>query len=141
MTLAYLVLFVALRGTFGAQGANLVAWLVTAVADTAANRRLTFGLSGRPGAARSQVEGLLVFGTGMLITSGALFALAALARPTQVLELAVLVVANVVAGLLRFSLLRQWVFAPRRLAGLSADRPSHDADGDADRSPELVSCR
>ena len=117
MTLGYLALYVAMRGILGAQGANLVAWLVTAVADTAANRRLTFGVSGRTGAARAQFEGLLVFASGMAITSGSLLALDALvASPAQVLELVVLVGANVAAGLLRFLLLRSWVFAPGRLA-------------------------
>jgi hypothetical protein len=46
-TLAYLALFVLLRDLLGAQAANLVALAATAVANTAANRRLTFGVSGR----------------------------------------------------------------------------------------------
>jgi hypothetical protein len=82
MTLAYLGIYEALQGVVGGQGANVVSWLVTAVADTALNRRLTFGLSDRAGAARSQVEGLLVFGTGMVITSGSLFAPRRLRRLT-----------------------------------------------------------
>ena len=45
-TLAYLALFLLLRGVVGAQAANLVALLLTAVANTAANRRLTFGIRG-----------------------------------------------------------------------------------------------
>jgi putative flippase GtrA len=115
MTLVYLAIYVALRGTLGVQGANVVSWVATALVDTAANRRLTFGVSGRPGAARAQIEGLLVFGFGMVLTSGSLFSLDALVtHPTEVLELGVLVVANILAGLLRFFLLRQWVFHPRR---------------------------
>ena len=51
-TLAYLLLYVLLRGALGPFGANLVALVVTAVANTAANRRLTFGLRGRRGRAR-----------------------------------------------------------------------------------------
>ncbi|MDX6300455.1 MAG: hypothetical protein QOF53_1669 [Nocardioidaceae bacterium] len=118
MTLGYLGLYVALRGSLGAQGANVVAWVASAMVDTAANRWLTFGLRGRRGAARAQVEGLLVFGTGMLITSGSLLAVDALvAAPTTKLELGVLAVANLLAGLLRFVLLRHWVFAPRRQVG------------------------
>ena len=38
-TLAYLVLYAALRTLLGAQAANLLALLVTAVGNTAANRR------------------------------------------------------------------------------------------------------
>lgn len=115
-TLAYLGLYALLRGPLGAQPANAVAWIATAIADTAANRRFTFGISGRSGAVRAQGEGLLVFGLGLAITSGSLSVLDALvAQPERRLELAVLLVANLVAGLLRFLLLRVWVFAPRRL--------------------------
>ena len=126
MTLGYLLLYAALRATLGAQGANVVAWLLTAIADTSANRRITFGVSGGKGAARAQVEGLLVFGSGMAITSGSLFALDTLvASPAQVLELGVLVGANLVAGLLRFQLLRSWVFAPARRPGRVEASPSY----------------
>ena len=44
-TLAYLLLFLLAR-PMGAQAANLFALLVTAVANTAANRRFTFGVRG-----------------------------------------------------------------------------------------------
>ena len=50
-TVAYLLLFTALRGVLGPQGANLVVLLVTAVGNTAANRRFTFGVRGVAGAA------------------------------------------------------------------------------------------
>ena len=46
-TLAYLGLFWVLRSVTGAMAANAVALGVTAVANTAANRRFTFGVSGR----------------------------------------------------------------------------------------------
>jgi len=64
-TLAYLVLFLLLRAPLGAQGANLTALLGTAVANTAANRRLTFGIRGLRHTARSQLEGVTVFGLGL----------------------------------------------------------------------------
>ena len=53
-TLAYLALYALLRTGVGPQTANLVALLVTAVANTAANRRLTFGVRGptAPGGTR-----------------------------------------------------------------------------------------
>ena len=117
MTLAYLALYAALRGPVGMQAANVVAWLATAVVDTAANRRVTFGISGLHGAARAQAESLLVFGTGMIVTSGSLLALAAVvASPGGPLQLGTLLGANIAAGLLRFTLLRCWVFAPRPVA-------------------------
>ena len=109
-TIAYLVLFSLLRNGMGAQGANLVALAVTAVANTAANRRLTFGVRGRAGAGRHQAMGLFVFGLGLVLTSGALALLNVVTTPGRLLELAVLVVANLAATVLRFVLLRGWVF-------------------------------
>jgi putative flippase GtrA len=113
-TAAYLVLFLALRGALGPQGANLVALLVTAVGNTAANRRFTFGVRGRVRAARHHVEGLVVFGIGLGLTSGALVVLHEVTDPHRTVELAVLVAANLLATVMRFVLLRGWVFHPRR---------------------------
>jgi putative flippase GtrA len=110
-TAAFLLLFLALRGWLGPQPANLLALAATALANTAANRRFTFGVRGRPGAARDHLQGLVVFGLGLLLTSGSLAVLhAALAAPGRAAELAVLVVANLAATVLRFLLLRNWVF-------------------------------
>jgi putative flippase GtrA len=136
MTVAYLALYAALQGVLGMQLANVVAWLATAVADTAANRRLTFGVSGRGGAARAQAESLLVFGTGMVITSGSLLALGVVvSSPGEVLQMGVLVGANVVAGLLRFMLLRRWVFAPQRLARRTSGWCTHSTLAGPARRP------
>jgi putative flippase GtrA len=113
-TIAYLVLFLLLRGIVSAQAANLISLLVTAVANTAANRRLTFGISGRSNAARHQVKGLIAFGVGLALTSGSLAALAP-AHAGRLTEVAVLIVANLVATVVRFLLYRHWVFGgPRR---------------------------
>jgi putative flippase GtrA len=112
-TLAYLLLFLLAR-PMGAQPANLVALLVTAVANTAVNRRFTFGVRGG-GLARHQAQGLVVFGLGLALTSGSLAALTLLVHhPARVVELTVLVAANLAATVLRFVLLREWVFADRR---------------------------
>jgi len=116
-TLAYLLLFSLLRTGMGAQAANLVALGATAVANTAVNRRFTFGVRGRHGAGRHQFEGLLVFCLGLGLTSGSLAVLNGLTAPGRALELAVLVAANLAATVLRFVLLRGWVFHPRRLRG------------------------
>ncbi|MBB5959434.1 putative flippase GtrA [Saccharothrix tamanrassetensis] len=114
-TLAYLLLFVLLRGGLGAQGANLVALLVTAIGNTAANRRFTFGVRGRRGAGRHQFEGLIVFGLGLGLTSGSLALLHHFSTPGGTAELAAVVGANLLATVLRFLLLRNWVFRHRPL--------------------------
>ncbi|MFD5713280.1 glycosyltransferase [Streptomyces pharetrae] len=113
-TLGHLLLYAALRPATGAQAANALALLVCAIANTAANRRLTFGLRGRGGALRHQARGLAVFLLGLALTSGSLAALhhtAPGAAPGT--ELAVIVAAGLTATLLRFLLLRSWVFAAR----------------------------
>jgi putative flippase GtrA len=110
-TLAYLLLFLALHAPLGAQAANFTALLITAVANTAANRAFTFGVRGS-GAGRHQLQGLAVFALGLLLTSGSLAILTAVsAHPARAVEVAVLVAANLAATALRFVLLRQWVFA------------------------------
>jgi putative flippase GtrA len=109
-TLAYLVLFLVFRGPLGAQPANLAALLLTALANTAANRRFTFGVTGRRGVVRHQSLGLVVFVLGLALTSGSL---ALVHSGSVVVEAAVLVLANLAATLLRFLLMRGWVFRPR----------------------------
>src|SRR4051812_48530571 len=116
-TLASLLLYVLLRGELGAFGANLLALVVTAVANTAANRRLTFGVRGRAGAATHQLQGLLVFGLGLACTSGALAALGAwLPDASRLVEILALVAANAVATALRFVAFRSWIFRAHRPA-------------------------
>jgi putative flippase GtrA len=114
-TLAYLSLYALLRLGVGPLWANFVALLLTAIANTAANRRLTFGVRGNDGAWRHQAQGLLVFAIGLGLTSGSLTLLdAVVARPAKSVELAVLVLANLLATAARFLLLRVWVFRSRR---------------------------
>ncbi|MFJ4775086.1 glycosyltransferase [Streptomyces sp. NPDC088762] len=114
-TLLYLLLYSAFRTTTGPQLANGAALLLSAVTNTAANRRLTFGVRGRHRAVRHQAQGLVVFAIGLALTSGSLAALgAAAAHPAHSTELAVLITANLAATVLRFLLFRAWVFPERR---------------------------
>ncbi|WP_433730512.1 glycosyltransferase [Nocardia sp. CA-129566] len=109
-TLAYMLLYLVLQPMTGAQVANFLALLSTAIGNTAANRAFTFGVRGSTGVVSHQFQGLLIFGFGLLITSGSLFALHRWAPGAAVhLELFVLVVANLIATLIRFVGLR-WVF-------------------------------
>jgi putative flippase GtrA len=111
-TLAYSVLYLALRTFLPALAANLLSLLLTAVANTAANRRLTFGIRGRDGAAGHQARGLIAFATALVLTSGALMALqAGDPHAGKAVELAALVAANLVVTMSRFVLYRAWVFA------------------------------
>jgi putative flippase GtrA len=114
-TLAYLILYAVLRTAVSPQWANLVALLVTAIANTAVNRRVTFRVRGNHGAWRHQAQGLIVFGIGLALTSGSLALLDAISTsPPKKVELAVLVLANLLATAVRFLMLRVWVFRSRR---------------------------
>jgi putative flippase GtrA len=128
-TLAYALLFLVLRADAGPQLANLLALLATAIANTAANRRFTFGVTGRQGAGRHQAQGLVVFGIGLAVTSGTLAAVHAFdPRAGRALELTALVLANTVATVLRFVLLRGWVFR-RQPEGVSSSRAEGSVAG------------
>ena len=110
-TVAYVLLYLLLRGVLAAQAANALSLLLTAMANTAVNRRVTFGIRGRTNAARHQVRGLIAFAIGLALTSGALAALHASAPEAgRTAELTVLVAANLAATLVRFGLYRSWVF-------------------------------
>jgi len=111
-TIAYALIYLALRGSLGAAGANAAALALTAVGNTAANRRLTFGVRGRHGLVRQHAAGVLVFVLTLGLTSGALAVLHGLvAAPPRPLELAVLIAASTVATVSRYVALRSWVFA------------------------------
>lgn len=111
-TLLYTGLYAALAHPLGAQAANAAALLLSAVANTAANRRLTFGVAGRAGALRHQAQGLGVLALALLLTSGSLGLLHAVdPHPARWVELTALTAANAAATVLRYALLRWWVFA------------------------------
>jgi glycosyltransferase involved in cell wall biosynthesis len=111
-TPAYAGLYLLLRPLLTSAGANAAALAVTAVANTAANRRLTFGVRGSDDLARHHVRGAMVFAVTLAITNGALAALHALdARPSALTELVVLVIAGFAATVTRYVAMRTWVFA------------------------------
>ena len=89
-TAAYAVLYLALRQVVDPVAANALALVITAVGNTAANRRLTFGI--RDGRARSmlrdQLGGLLALVVALAITTNAVQVLG-LVAPTapRLLEL------------------------------------------------------
>jgi len=126
-TIAYAVLYLLLRDIMSAQAANALSLLLTAVANTAANRRLTFGVRGVGGRLRHQSQGLVVFASGLAVTSGSLFLLRRYDSSTSHnVELAVLIAASVAATLLRFVLFRTWIF-PRRRVRLATSGLPHAA--------------
>ena len=123
-TLAYSGLYWLLREVSSPPVANALALLLTAIANTAANRRLTFGVRGRRLLLRDHVGGLVAFGLALAITTVSLTTLHTLwPGASRTVEVAVLTSANIVATLTRFVLLRTWILRPRR----SGDRQLRSA--------------
>jgi putative flippase GtrA len=108
-TLAYVLIFLFCRGFMDPQLANFLALLATAIANTGANRRFTFGIQGG-NPVRHHFEGLIVFGIGLALTSGALALVHGTTSPDRWGELLTVVAANLAATAVRFLLFRLWVF-------------------------------
>jgi glycosyltransferase involved in cell wall biosynthesis len=114
-TIAYALLFVALRPALGAPWANALALALTAVANTHANRHITFGVRGSRGLLAQHAGGALAFLLALCLTDGALAFLSSVdPHPSRGLEVAVLVAASVLATAGRYVALRSWVFARAR---------------------------
>ena len=90
----------------------MVALLVCAFANTAANRRLTFALRGRAGRARHYAAGTVLGLLPLALTLTALALLSAAGTTSLPVLLVALTAANCLATTARFVLLRHWVFAP-----------------------------
>jgi glycosyltransferase involved in cell wall biosynthesis len=114
-TVAYALIYLGLRGSLGPAAANTVALALTAVANTQANRRLTFGVRGRDRLLRQHLAGAIVYLVTLGLTSGALLIVHRL-HASRAIELAALVAASAAATVIRYLGLRTWVFARRRAA-------------------------
>jgi len=113
-TLAYAVLFWALREVLPAAASNVIALAATAVANTAANRRLTFGIRGRERLLGDHAGGLLALAAALVFTNGAIVAIGLFAPgASRVAEIAVLTAANAIATGVRFLVLRTVLFHMR----------------------------
>jgi len=114
-TLAYAGLFWLLREAFPATVSNSIALVVTSVANTAANRRVTFGVRGSDRLLRDHAGGLMAFAIALVLTNLAIVLLNAVApgSPLRV-EIAVLIAVNAIATGARFLILRTLLFHLRR---------------------------
>jgi putative flippase GtrA len=118
-TLAYLALYSLFRSVAAAPAANALALVVTAIGNTAANRRWTFEVRGSEGIATDHAAGLVAFLLALAISSAGLVLLHVLVPAAgRPLELMVLLSANVLATMARFVILRTW-FVSRRTAPAS----------------------
>jgi len=118
-TLGYLFLFVAWRPLLGALAANALAMAIATLFNTAVHRELARGTNGQARRGR-----LLVVGCGLYLVSLAFTTLALVAAQLLVpsalwAEVVAITVANAVAAVFRFAVLRSWIFRPsvRMVAG------------------------
>jgi|JI10StandDraft_1071094.scaffolds.fasta_scaffold07437_5 putative flippase GtrA len=107
-TLVSLLLFLWLRGSTGAVMANLIAVGSTAVGNTWANRRYTFGYRDARGRGRHYMGGVAIALAGLGLTSLALANVAG-----SLAQVLVLLTAWSLTTVARFALLRRWVFRGR----------------------------
>ena len=112
-TLGYLFLFVAWRPILGALGANAVAMAIATLFNTAVHRELSHGRDGLVGRGRMILVVLSLYAISLALTTGALLIAGAVTSASLVIELIAITVANAVAAIFRFSVLRAWVFRPR----------------------------
>ncbi len=113
-TLAYALLFLLLAGPLGSAAASAASLAITAVANTAANRRVTFGVRGRRHMGRQHLAAFLVFVIALGLTNGALAVLHGIdPHPARPIEAAALVLANLAATVTRYVALTTWVFRAR----------------------------
>jgi glycosyltransferase involved in cell wall biosynthesis len=116
-TLGYLFLFVAWRPLLGAFAANAVAMAIATLFNTAVHRELSRTTDGqaRRGRLYAVAGGLYLVSLG-LTTLG--LVVAQWLDPSALLaEVVALTVANVVAAVFRFAVLRAWIFRPSARTG------------------------
>ncbi len=116
-TVAYALIYLALRSALSPWWANFAALAATAVLNTAANRRFTFGVLGPRHLLRHHAQGLAIFAGGLAVTSGALALSHAFGPSSRAVEVVVLTAANLGVTVVRFAALRLWVFARRAPTG------------------------
>jgi putative flippase GtrA len=109
-TVVFAILFALLAGPLGFVAADVVALAICSVANTAANRRLTFSLHGRSGRARHYQAALVLALLPLALTLLTLLVLAVAGVTSFPATLLCLTAASAVAALARFVLLRRWVF-------------------------------
>ena len=111
-TLGYLFLFIAWRPLAGPFGANALALAICTVFNTAVHRELAHSLQGPGHRGRFAAVAAALFVLSLALTTLGLVVVQLLAGPSLGLDLLAVTVANAVAAVLRFAVLRAWVFRP-----------------------------
>jgi putative flippase GtrA len=111
-TLGYLFLFVAWRPLAGVLGANALALAICTVFNTTVHKELSRGVTARLRRGRFLMVTAGLFLISLALTTLALIAAGHVSPHSLPLELVAVTIANAVAAVLRFAILRAWVFRP-----------------------------
>jgi glycosyltransferase involved in cell wall biosynthesis len=111
-TLGYLFLFIAWRPIAGTLGANALALAICTLFNTAVHKELARNLHGAAFRGRFAAVAAGLFAISLALTSLALMAAHALSGASLAAALVAVTVANAGASVLRFAILRAWVFRP-----------------------------
>jgi glycosyltransferase involved in cell wall biosynthesis len=111
-TLGYLFLFIAWRPIAGDFGSNALALAICTLFNTAVHRELARSLHGPRHRGRFVILSAGLFAISLVLTSVGLLAAHAVAGSSLPMALIAVTVANAVAAVLRFAILRAWVFRP-----------------------------
>jgi hypothetical protein len=124
-TLGYLFLFIAWRPVAGNLGANALALAICTLFNTAVHKELAHTAPGPANLGRFAAVSAGLFGISLALTTLGLLAAHAISAPSVPLALVAVTVANAAASVLRFAILRGWVFRPSALSPitLSEERP------------------
>ncbi|HEY6430028.1 MAG TPA: dolichyl-phosphate beta-glucosyltransferase [Acidimicrobiales bacterium] len=111
-TLGYLFLFVAWRPLLGALAANAIAMALATLFNTAVHRELSRNADGLTRRGRMAVVAGGLYLISLAFTTAGLLVVHWVAAGSLFWELVALTVANAVAAVFRFSVLRSWIFRP-----------------------------
>ncbi len=111
-TLGYLFLFVAWRPLLGPYGANAVAMAIATLFNTAVHRELSRTTDGQSRRGRLYAVAGGLYLVSVLFTTVGLVVAQWIAPSALLAELVAITVANAAAAVLRFAVLRAWIFRP-----------------------------
>jgi glycosyltransferase involved in cell wall biosynthesis len=122
-TLGYLFLFVAWRPLLGSLAANAIAMALATLFNTAVHRELSRNADGLTRRGRMAVVAGGLYLISLAFTTAGLLIVHWVAAGSLFWELVTLTVANAVAAVFRFSVLRAWIFRPGARPSASPDAP------------------
>ena len=111
-TLGYLFLFIAWRPIAGNFGANALALAICTLFNTAVHRELARNMTGSRHSGRFAGVSAGLFAISLILTSLGLVVAHVLSASSLPVALLAVTVANALASVLRFAILRAWVFRP-----------------------------